>query len=74
MDLLLIPGNTTSLGNEYACGSDKPLVIDNSTQGYIQSPNYPANYPNGMDCSWMIKVGDGLRMTIRIDDVVVEKG
>ena len=62
------------IGTGHACGSDKPLVIENSTQGYIQSPNYPDNYPSGLDCLWKLKVGDGLRMTIRIVDVLVENG
>ena len=60
------------LGIGYACGSNKPLVIENSTQGYIKSPNYPDNYPNGADCLWRIDIGEGFRMTISIDDVLVE--
>uniref|UniRef100_A0A8C5BSA6 CUB domain-containing protein n=1 Tax=Gadus morhua TaxID=8049 RepID=A0A8C5BSA6_GADMO len=28
-----------------------------STEGYITSPNYPQQYPNNMDCVWVISPG-----------------
>ena len=66
--------NNLAVSTDGACGSRKPLVIENSSQGYIQSPNYPNDYPNGADCSWMIGVTNGTRMTINIDDFQVELG
>ena len=59
---------------EDPCGTNKPFVIENSTHGLIYSPNYPNNYPNGVECSWLVKIGEGLRMTINIDFVDVERG
>jgi len=49
-------------------------MIESSSEGYIQSPNYPNDYPNRADCSWMIKVNNGTRMTINVIDVEVEVG
>ena len=61
-----------AVGTDEACGSNKPLVVENSWHGYIQSPNYPNNYPNRVDCIWKIMVIEGTRMTIHVDDVQVE--
>ena len=66
--------NNLAVSTDSACGGDKPLIIETSSEGYIQSPNYPNNYPNRADCSWAIKVSNGTRMTIRIEDVEVENG
>ena len=66
--------NNLAVSTDSACGGDKPLIIEASSEGYIQSPNYPNNYPNRADCSWAIKVSNGTRMTIRIEDVEVENG
>ena len=37
--------------NSEACGAQLT-----ANQGLIQSPNYPANYPNNAECSWKISV------------------
>ena len=55
------------------CSSYQPLVIENSTHGYIESPNYPSNYPVNATCSWKIKIPDGIRMSINVTDIAVEK-
>ena len=60
------------VSTEGACGSEKPLVIESSNQGVIQTPNYPNNYPARSDCSWMIEVKNGMRVTINVADVEVE--
>jgi len=61
-------------GIEDACGNNKPLVITNSTEGFIQSPNYPENYPSNANCSWLIELIPGTRLQMHIDDVSVEYG
>ena len=61
-----------AVSTEGACGSEKPLLIENSNQGFIQTPNYPNNYPDRSDCAWMIEVMNGTRITIDIADVEVE--
>ena len=35
------------------CGYWQPQLLTESS-GTIQSPNYPNNYDNGVDCSWQI--------------------
>lgn len=46
---------------EAACGGRKDASVD----GYIQSLNYPSNYPNNLNCSWIIESADPLdRVTL----------
>ena len=33
--------------------------LDSGESGTIESPNYPANYPNLVDCSWIITTNLG---------------
>ena len=54
------------------CGRNSPLVIQNQVYGHIQSPNYPDNYENGLDCSWWIKVKRENSMLIKLIDVQLE--
>ena len=72
--ILFILVNLTLSGIEDACGNNKPLKITNSTAGFIQSPNYPENYPNNADCSWLIELIPGTRLQMYIDDVSIENG
>ncbi|XP_019640486.1 PREDICTED: CUB and sushi domain-containing protein 1-like [Branchiostoma belcheri] len=38
-----------------ACVHGETLTLTDSVpEGYIMSPNYPGNYPNNADCSWII--------------------
>ncbi|XP_041670250.1 cubilin [Cheilinus undulatus] len=41
-----------------ACGGFIELN-DNDPPGYITSPNYPQNYPQNIDCTWVISVPNG---------------
>ena len=68
--------NLTIPGVEGACGTNKPLLIlmDNSSEGYIQSPHYPNNYPNNSDCAWLIQVPPGETLRLTIDDISLENG
>lgn len=40
--------------------------------GEIHSPNYPANYPNMVDCSWTISVDVGHRVLFNFTDLDIE--
>ncbi|XP_019897556.2 cubilin [Esox lucius] len=40
--------------------------------GEIHSPNYPANYPNMVDCSWTISVDPGHRVLFNFTDLDIE--
>ena len=74
MKYFIVIVNLTVDGTEEACGSNKPLWITNSPEGYIQSPNYPNNYPNNSDCAWIIQVNPGTNLRLQIDDVSIENG
>ena len=64
---------TTPDREDDPCGSYQPLVIENSTNGFIESPHYPSKYPDNATCSWKIKIPDGIQMSINVTDVSVEK-
>ncbi|XP_059183305.1 cubilin [Centropristis striata] len=50
-----------------ACGGFIELD-DNDPPGYITSPNYPQNYPQNMDCVWVITVPNGEAVQIDFED------
>ncbi|KAJ7383552.1 hypothetical protein OS493_027215, partial [Desmophyllum pertusum] len=39
--------------------------------GFVQSPGYPANYPNEQICRWSIKVAPGYRIFLTVDEADV---
>ncbi|XP_046374817.2 cubilin-like [Haliotis rufescens] len=43
-------------GTFVQCGDNN--LVANSVGSYIQSPNYPLDYPNNADCSWTIDTQD----------------
>lgn len=43
--------NWVGVVNTFACGAEFT-----SNQGQIQSPNYPAHYPNNAECTWRITI------------------
>ena len=32
------------------------VTLGQGEEKFIQSPNYPSNYPTGLECTWLIKV------------------
>ena len=38
-------------------------------QGYMQSPNWPGNYPNGVECTWSINPEKGRRILVVVPEV-----
>lgn len=50
-----------------ACGGFIELN-DNDPPGYITSPNYPQNYPQNIDCVWVISVPNGEAVQIEFED------
>ena len=66
--------NISAQETNYACGINRPLIIMNSSDGVIESPNYPNDYSSNSNCSWVLAVIPGTRMNIRIDDVSIENG
>lgn len=50
-----------------ACGGFIELN-DNDPPGYITSPNYPENYPQNIDCIWVVTVPNGESVRIDFED------
>ncbi|CAB1340813.1 unnamed protein product [Coregonus sp. 'balchen'] len=50
-----------------ACGGGIELS-DSDPPGYITSPNYPQNYPQNVDCIWVITVPNGESVQIDFED------
>ncbi|KAG2458577.1 CUBN protein, partial [Polypterus senegalus] len=48
----------------YACGG-RIYLADSDPPGYITSPNYPDNYPQNIDCVWVVTVPSG--EAVRLD-------
>ncbi|KAL8609422.1 hypothetical protein ACOMHN_006609 [Nucella lapillus] len=46
------------LVNSDQCPSISVVIAEKKAQ-YLTSPNYPYNYPNGVDCRWRIKASAG---------------
>ncbi|XP_033753123.1 signal peptide, CUB and EGF-like domain-containing protein 1 [Pecten maximus] len=42
-------------------------------QGFIQSPNYPGNYPNNIECVWRIKPSKKRRILVIIPEVFLPR-
>ncbi|XP_078493818.1 uncharacterized protein LOC144749292 [Ciona intestinalis] len=42
--------------------------------GVITSPNFPENYPNNFNCSWLIKVQEGYRIDFKFEKFVLVTG
>nr|XP_020642165.1 deleted in malignant brain tumors 1 protein-like [Pogona vitticeps] len=57
---------TTSATN-YSCGG-----YLGHPSGTLQSPLYPLNYPNNADCVWEIQVGGNTRVTLTIQNLILE--
>ncbi|XP_033628985.1 uncharacterized protein LOC117291426 [Asterias rubens] len=54
-----------------SCGD---TVIENTTSGRIESPNYPNSYANNLDCSWTIRVGDLFNVRLTFEGFNLESG
>uniref|UniRef100_A0A673AMU3 Cubilin n=1 Tax=Sphaeramia orbicularis TaxID=375764 RepID=A0A673AMU3_9TELE len=50
-----------------ACGGHI-MLNNNDVPGYITSPNYPQNYPQNIDCTWVISVPNGEAVQIDFED------
>ena len=53
------------------CGEYRPLSIDLSSK-QISSPNFPQNYPNNINCSWMIDTNEPRRIVLVFTDFDIE--
>ncbi|XP_054878715.1 cubilin isoform X1 [Poeciliopsis prolifica] len=49
------------------CGGSV-MLTDNDPPGYITSPNYPQNYPQNIDCTWVLTVPNGEAVQIDFEE------
>ena len=53
-----------------SCGAD---LVASSTEQVMVSPNYPENYPGGLECLHTITAGKGKIITLEIEDFDMER-
>ncbi|KAK7091371.1 cubilin-like [Littorina saxatilis] len=56
----------TQDSNRVACHGSLALLTASTSKNYIQSPNYPSNYPPNSDCAWRIQSAFH-NMTVRLE-------
>ncbi|EDO41711.1 predicted protein, partial [Nematostella vectensis] len=59
------------------CSASYDPSVNNNLQvsgqtGTIKSPNYPAQYPNSISCTWVISVKDGNRVKLSFSDFWID--
>lgn len=42
-------------------------------RGFIESPNYPNDYPRSSDCGWILDFGPGIFIKVQFNDFVLEE-
>jgi cubilin len=50
-----------------ACGGNV-YIHDADSTGYVTSPNYPASYPQHIDCIWIIAAPPGKSIRLQFED------
>ncbi|XP_071450823.1 signal peptide, CUB and EGF-like domain-containing protein 2 [Hetaerina americana] len=67
------PGNSSTdySGSKHVddCKRSNCVSFINDLFGVIESPNYPGNYPNNIDCTWIVKPGRGRRLLVIVPDI-----
>ena len=60
---------TDTVSNSATCGG--VVTLGQGEEKFIQSPNYPSNYPTGLECTWLIKgtTGNLVRATVEYMDI-----
>ena len=51
---------------------DCGVTTFNSTSGTLQSPGFPNPYENSINCTYSIKVAQGYRISITIEEMDIE--
>ena len=54
------------------CDESSPLLLENTQPGTFTSPNYPNNYPNNMNCSWIIRFDNVHQINLVFTDFDIE--
>ena len=56
-----------------ACGSKNAMKITNMNRTDIFSPQFPEDYLNNMDCSWVILAKDNERIKLSLKEGELEE-
>ena len=56
-----------------ACGSSRGMTITNMNKTDIFSPYFPKDYPNNMNCSWLIQAKERERIMITLKGYELEE-
>ncbi|XP_072171274.1 protein SpAN-like [Diadema setosum] len=74
-DCVCPPGNTGILCEDGPTGPPPPqgcVYMLTDEDGEITSPNYPSNYDNHEDCTWLIEGAPGATVTLTFVDMDIE--
>ena len=52
---------------------NKPYIITIANRTDITSPNYPLNYDNSLDCTWLIFATKGNRIKLTVSGEVEDR-
>ncbi|XP_038053869.1 signal peptide, CUB and EGF-like domain-containing protein 1 isoform X4 [Patiria miniata] len=67
------PGNTTTDGDGTTtaneCKDRRCGGVIGDYVGYIESPNYPGDYPSGMECVWRVAAPKGRKIIVVVPEV-----
>ena len=56
-----------------ACGSSRVLTVTNMNKTDIFSPQFPNEYPNNLNCSWLIQAKEKERIIITLKGYELEQ-
>ena len=56
LPIIIFSCNSNAVFNP--CGGIGPMILANASTGIIVSPNFPARYPNNVECQWLIQGSD----------------
>lgn len=64
IDVLYVHDQTCILSTDQMCGGELGEFM-----GYIESPNYPGDYPSNVDCVWTINPPNKRRILIVVPEI-----
>ena len=68
----VVQPKTFNVGAQATCGGSVQVPVDG--QLIIKSPNYPLNYDNNTECTWLITGLPGRRFQMIFEDFLLERG
>ena len=71
--MIICPGATAVVNMADACNNDSPMVITAQNNTDIVSPNFPENYPNNMNCTWLVVADNNATIALSLKGYETEK-